>query len=286
MTDLYRSGIPSETQYDSNLDSEEFKRLEQFSNDFILKYDVYLKKYARKWVKDPLHQWSRQWEYPFVLNKLRPTLSGSGKRRILDAGSGITFFPYYLGHEYPALDVQCCDRDGTLADTFEQINRDSNVKVGFTSSALASTPYDDDWFDCIYCISVLEHTADYATIVAELFRLLKPNGKLIVTFDLSLDGKYAISPEDGKLLLHSLSQYFADDEQWADKLSAEMKIPGIFTTLSAERQDATLLPWPRSAFPLLLARSLLTGKGGIRWPPALTVFCLSASKGSSAANPK
>lgn len=278
MHGIYRSGIPTETEYRENLESAEFRQLEGFSNAFIAKNEARLKKYARKWIKDPLHQWSRQWEYPFVLNKLAPCLGKSSGKRVLDAGSGITFFPYYLQEAYTSLEVACCDQDDALAEIFGNINSDNGVDIRFTHADLASMPYDDAWFDCIYCTSVLEHTVDYSTIVAEFWRILKPSGSLVVTFDLSLDGKYPISPESGKELLATLLKRFPDSDRPLGDLFEELSNPSIFTTEIAEKINPSLLPWPRTVYPLLLARSLLTGKGPLSWPPPLAVFCISVAK--------
>ena len=44
--------------------------------------------------------------------------------------------------------------------------------------------------DVICCISVLEHTDNYGEIVREFARVLKRGGLLVLTFDLSLDGKF------------------------------------------------------------------------------------------------
>ena len=42
-------------------------------------------------------------------------------------------------------------------------------------------------YDAVACVSVLEHTRDYAAGVAEFRRVLKNGGRLLLTFDISLD---------------------------------------------------------------------------------------------------
>jgi hypothetical protein len=48
-----------------------------------------------KWVKDPFLQWSRSWEYVFVLQRVRVwCMTHPETARVADAGSGFTFFPF------------------------------------------------------------------------------------------------------------------------------------------------------------------------------------------------
>jgi len=102
------------------------------------------------------------------------------KIRILDAGSGCTFFPYYLSYKHPNCVVHCCDYDSSLASIFGEINKRQNAKVEFNMSDLANMGYEDNFFDIIYCISVLEHTRNYEDIIKQFRRVLKLNGRLVV----------------------------------------------------------------------------------------------------------
>lgn len=278
MKTRYKSGIPTEEDYLMCLDTKEFKELEISSNQFLFRNKIHLKNYSQKWVKDPFHQWSRQWEYPYVLDRIQSVPSLNTRKRILDAGSGVTFFPYYLKSKYEMVDMYCCDRDPSLAETFQSINSESEQKVEFSCSNLNSTAYEDNSFDSIYCISVLEHANNYHEIIEEFLRIMKPGGKLVVTFDVSLDGKHAITPENGVHLLGILSKYFIDDENLSYRLLSQLAVPGIFTTLNAQKINANLLPWRQSSFVLSNVKSLLKGKGLAKWPPPLTVFCISLTK--------
>lgn len=48
---------------------------------------------------------------------------------------------------------------------------------------LMQTPFEDGLFDYITCLSVIEHEVDYNLLAKECARLLRPNGKLFLTFD-------------------------------------------------------------------------------------------------------
>ena len=88
-------GIPTVDDYVRLTKSDLFKSLEKFSNDFLVISKNYTQLYTRIWIRDSYHQWGRQWEYPFVYSKILETLQYESNPKILDAGSGITFFPFF-----------------------------------------------------------------------------------------------------------------------------------------------------------------------------------------------
>lgn len=268
------SGIPTEQQYKAALQAEKFQTLEKYSESFLSENAVALHDYAQKWVKDPLHQWSRQWEYPFVLDRLETLLSPSENQAVLDAGSGVTFFSYYLAKNYPNLAVHCCDYDESLGEIYSKINATTGQSVDFACVDLQSQSYADESFDSVYCISVLEHTENYGKIIDEFHRVLKPGGKLIVTFDLSIDGKRDISLERGEELLTALTAKFENDEEISCALNGPMNSADIFTTVSASKIDESLLPWKKPS----LTKQITSMVSGKSWPPPLTFFCLSLRK--------
>ena len=74
--------------------------MEAFSNRFTSIKRGYSAGYKYRWVIDPLYHWSRQWEYPFVYEKIKSLASKNPDLAILDAGSGFTFFPFYLASQF------------------------------------------------------------------------------------------------------------------------------------------------------------------------------------------
>jgi len=271
------SGIPSEQSYRSLIESDMFKNMESFSDSFLSENNQFLDGYIWKWVKDPLHQWSRQWEYPFVLSRVESIIKKTNTVRILDAGSGITFFPYYIKSLNPLIDVHCVDIDEKLKNNYDRINTNGKTGVKFSSANLKKTPFENEWFDIVYCISVLEHTNDYGEIIDEFYRILRPDGRLVITFDVSLDGTRHISIDKGTILLKSLAEKFIFEGDMLPNLSLYENIPDIFTTHTAKSINTSLLPWRLPYFVYQL-RSLTTGKRIVTWPPLLTVFCISMQK--------
>lgn len=53
--------------------------------------------------------------------------------------------------------------------------------VSFCEGSIEQLPYEDDFFDVINCLDVLEHTYHPAQVVKEFKRVLKPGGRVFVT---------------------------------------------------------------------------------------------------------
>jgi ubiquinone/menaquinone biosynthesis C-methylase UbiE len=145
--------------------------------------------------------------------------------------------------------------------------------VHFDVADLHKLPYPDDTFDAVYCISVLEHSTDYGVIIGEFRRVLKPEGMLIVTFDISLDGTADISPKNAHNLLGNLTEHFITDESPIRNLPSKLGDPGILST--GKIDNPVLLPCRR---PWLYAvKYLVICLSKLRLPqgkyPDLTVFC-------------
>jgi SAM-dependent methyltransferase len=195
---------------------------------------------------DTLYNFSRQWEYPYAWANI-----GAGRGRILDAGSGITFFPFLLASA--GYDVACCDTNSSLANAFAQAQRLSGTSVHFSAQSITAMAYGDNTFDVVVCISVIEHVgAGRAAAIKELARVLKPGGRLVLTCDLSLSRDCDTSLEDLAVVLLELQERF--------KLVFPLDLhrpPGLLTSDQFRQREVWRLPWrpfPRTVRNLVLAR--------------------------------
>ncbi len=111
----------------------------------------------------------------------------SVRPRVLNAGSGLTFFPFLVAEHFPGIQVLCCDDDSSLAEPYRHVHHCVAAGVSFKIAGLETLPYPDGSQDAIYCVSVLEHTTSYRAILNEFARILRPGGTLIVTFNDSID---------------------------------------------------------------------------------------------------
>lgn len=52
----------------------------------------------------------------------------------------------------------------------------------FVTSGGARLPFEDDSFDCVLCVDVIEHLPDPAHFIGEFHRVLRPSGQLFLSF--------------------------------------------------------------------------------------------------------
>ena len=245
--DYMKQGLVKITDYEKLSANQELMELEVFSKIFLSQNIDILKPYARRWASDPLHQWSRIWEYPFATDAIKNYLARSHDRklRVLDAGSGITFFPYFIKSQFSTLDIVCLDYDPMLPDLYAAVNSNTRLPVDFHLRSMVSTGFDSEAFDLIYCISVLEHTRNYPDIIREFKRLLRPCGQLVVTFDISLDNRADIPLHEARKLLASIQAEFAPTDLPAlvEFQHAALPLNEIVTTGYVKHIYPDRLPW-------------------------------------------
>lgn len=226
---ILKSGIPTVNDYLKL--KEEDKKTSWFakkSEAFVSTHSNKLQYYFKKWTKDPFFSWSRIWEYQYVFQEIKNIKKKDLK--ILDAGSGVTFFSKLVSEEFNSK-VMCCDYDKNLASIYKKIN---TKNVSFKYQDIRKLDFKDNSFDVIYCISVIEHTNAYEEIIKEFKRVLKKNGVLILTFDISIDGEDDISIKKSNKLLGLLDKHFST--------KSSLKFDDMVTTDFVRKINPELLP--------------------------------------------
>ena len=142
--------------------------------------------------------WSRKWEYPWII------VNGGFEpgQHVMDAGGAGSILGYRLSEL--GCKVIILDKDPERLvelDTYSHLNNNIKVKVG----DIHDIPYPDDTFDRVICCSVLEHCEGPVDISKELWRVVRPGGKLIITMDVTesnyLDGANCVNDKISQEIL-------------------------------------------------------------------------------------
>ncbi|MGI8968537.1 MAG: class I SAM-dependent methyltransferase [Chloroflexota bacterium] len=127
--------------------------------------------------------------------------------RVLDLGCAFGFGTRYLVPRYGAFGH---DLDAT------SIARARNLSSGivFTEGPADHVPYPDGWFQGVLLLDVLEHVPDEGAVIAEIARVLRPGGRLI----LSVPNKGILAALDSlnvyRLLVGPAAPVPTDDPSW------------------------------------------------------------------------
>lgn len=151
---------------------------------------------------DRLDNWSRRWEFPYCWWNLRQAPLG----RVLDAGSGFSFFSYLLASA--GATVSAADLHPHLGPLYERANEATGRAVEYRVSPIEALAWPDATFDAVACVSVLEHAPGRLDAIGEFARVLKPGGRLVMTWDISLARDSDVKWEDACVLLDRLQEHF------------------------------------------------------------------------------
>lgn len=125
-----------------------------------------------------VRHWSRSFEWPWAIKQagLRP------RDVILEAGGGDTEFQFLLSRR--ASRVVNFDHDQGVLDASEMYARQLGISnILCRRGDLVDLYYPDAYFDKVFCVSVVEHIENVEDCIDELWRVLKPGGRLILTMD-------------------------------------------------------------------------------------------------------
>jgi SAM-dependent methyltransferase len=254
----YPPGLPSIAAYQYALASDTYAAMERFSAAFISVNAALVNEY--QWHRDPLHAWSRKYEYVWHAEALRAALPPAHAQslaatwpdlpappqaapfHVLDAGSGFTFFDQYaasrLGVQLAALDQESSYIKffGGLATAL--LPGEAPVPpIPYLLASIEVTGLPSASVDAITCVSVLEHVSgpNLQITVKEFKRILKPGGRLVMTFD-SGQPPIAKNAAQSKELLEALRQHMVEDTSHAAPAALVAQDGGLATQLFSNRR--------------------------------------------------
>lgn len=205
-----RAGLASLDDLSTPVWRSLFSHLESIQNEFTVA-QPHCPEYP--WPRDPLHNWIRVWEYPFVYRHLQSNPGSAmphSKAQIVDLGSGATFFPFAIARL--GYSVIAVDADPRAKASLDKAIGRVSAGAGSVTSLLAdarSIDLETESVDGVYCISVLEHIPDFEAAIAEVRRILRPGGVFVLTFDIDLRGNWELGPASYRRLLDAIHTSFS-----------------------------------------------------------------------------
>jgi len=110
---------------------------------------------------------------------------------VLDVATGTGRLPRVLLHQ-PAFDGQIIGLDLSRRMLREAVRGTARFadRITFLWQDARHLPFDDDTVDAVTCLEALEFTPDPRAVLAELVRVLRPGGVLLVTNRVGRDAKF------------------------------------------------------------------------------------------------
>lgn len=151
----------------------------------------------------------------------------SGKR-VLDAGCGKGRYSKLLKGLFPAADI-------TAMDISTEMLREIPRGIKAVQSGIVSTPFADHSFDLVLCIEALEHVVHVESAIAELSRVLAPDGQLII-IDKNVE-------KLGALKMPHWEKWFGRNEILGHLKSAGMRAEAEFVGYDQHQADGLFILW-------------------------------------------
>lgn len=123
---------------------------------------------------------SAPWQQKILENLLSQVEFRSGSI-CLDAASGIGNNIETLRRYFQR--IVAFDKSGKAVEfAKKRHHKHTPDAVSFTIGSLESISFKDNFFDCVVCTEALEHVFDYDAVIQEIFRVVKPSGYVVLSF--------------------------------------------------------------------------------------------------------
>lgn len=189
----------------SFLDNWAFRNLKSITDE-LSEFDPHLKRMLEG------NGGVRKWEYGMMLQSCPPFQD----KQVLDVGSGPSMLPLFLAKRKGA-QVTVLDLPKPFTIEFEEMSRRLlNDNVILRSGDMRNMPFEDNSFDFVISVSVIEHLShspDHKSFfpkdvfveetrktLTEMYRVLKPGGWIYLTTDAYIPGRVKTDAWGKKLL--------------------------------------------------------------------------------------
>ena len=178
-------------------------------------------------------------EYSFALN----SLNNYNIKNILDVGSGLSPFPKLL---------EVCDFTVVSIDNMRDYWSifDFNRHTYVCNHDIVDSPFKENYFDAITCISVLEHIDNYVEALKNMVLSLRSDGVLVLTFPYnennSFEDAYVLEECSYNVDVNYRCRIFSrnDVNYWCDLLGLRIVNEKFWTVCDGELHAQGKFIWP------------------------------------------
>ncbi|MDO8265707.1 MAG: methyltransferase domain-containing protein [Candidatus Saccharibacteria bacterium] len=167
-------------------------------------------------------------------------------KKVLDAGCGEGNVALYLAKHH-GLNVEGID----LLEFNIKNAKENSLNIKLTNSTsfqvgnYLKLPFRNDSFDAIYTMETLVHAPDYHKALIEFYRVLKPNGKLVL-FEYTIKPETEITPSEREAMnrikqINQIAAMPAFNEFTFGSMKTKLNKAG-FRDVSTENITARMLP--------------------------------------------
>ncbi len=191
------------------------------------------------------HLRERWWNADFT-EFLAETLRPRPGNRILDVGCGEGLGQISIGRLHIS-QMRLVGIDLVLSKVVaaRQTTAAHNQRAAYAAADAARLPFRDGAFDSLYCVAVLQHIGDVATVAAEFARVTRPGGR-VVAVEPDNSARYAFSSTVAGTNAFALANRFfaALAESRGEEADSAVgpKLPGLFEQHGIQPIDVRLFP--------------------------------------------
>jgi len=171
-------------------------------------------------------------EFTPIFNEIVKEFKNSDYKRILDLGCGYGKHSIYLSqNDFNVTSIDINIQAIEWLEKYIDANQTSNINVIKTN--INNLPFENDYFDGIICSSVIHHQGlkEIKNSIAEMHRVLKPNGYISINFMSIDDDSFGLGKEIEKNTFvgsregeENIPHYYTDIDELKGLFKRFMKI--------------------------------------------------------------